>query len=747
MSGEGRQGFVTDAFDADKLPFYRIDFGAKLALPGAFLDQAGVPYDAPTRKSPSAYHATTIGQFALAHWNAFLRSREEAHREAFMTQARWLVGNEKRVKTDTAVWPIPYAWPDWHAPGPWLSGLTQGIAISVLVRAHRLTNEPVFLEVASRAARVFEHDILDGGVCSPLRGGAVFFEEVAVYPAGHILNGHLYGMLGLYDYLALSGDPRAEILIQPGIDGLKMLFDAFDTGYWSRYDLLHRHLAPPFYHALHVAQFRALAELGDSPRWASVAARWDAYQSRVPNLVRQFTARQVARGGRVLHRRMKSWLRRPGNSQETKGAERVLVPVTAFPITGGIRAVLEGVARLMAPAWHIEYLARHVGPHSGDLTIRRFGSRLASPWHFPSVWLYVLSGAGTLLGLLRQRRPCRLILSQDSVFTGAFSAVAGRMAGARVVCIEHGTVTFPYSAVYRKERLEALAGSSRALQLLARPQLAAYLLSLRLMARLVARIADHFLVAGDESEQVYVRKLGVHPYRITRWRFTIDADRYAPPDPAKRLQWRAEEGLSQDAIVVALIARLSPAKGLDVALPGIKGALSQLPAAVDGRVRIIIAGEGPLRRQVEANLHQYGLEKHCRLRGEVSEAEVIRLLGISDIFLYTSTRGTNYSMAVLEAMAAGCAVIASTEPVSNAELLSGGRGLAIPSGDPAAATEALVRTICDLPLCRRMGASARQYVIDHHDGTSLRRSLLRATYWSMDLSDPISVASGNSPAG
>ena len=111
---------------------------------------------------------------------------------------------------------------------------------------------------------------------------------------------------------------------------------------------------------------------------------------------------------------------------------------------------------------------------------------------------------------------------------------------------------------------------------------------------------------------------------------------------------------------------------------------------------------------------------------------MIELLGISDVFLYTSRRGTNFSMAVLEAMAAGCAVIATTEPVSNRELLAEGRGYAIPSEDAEAVAGALAAAVAD-PGREAMGRLARRHVAERHGAEELRRTLLRACFWSADL--------------
>ena len=109
---------------------------------------------------------------------------------------------------------MPFSVSDYNASAPWLSALTQGNAVSVLVRAYRLTHEEVFLQVARRAMRTFELDIRDGGVSTSIGEDGVFFEEFAVYPASHVLNGYILALFGLYDYADLTGDTRVAALIR-----------------------------------------------------------------------------------------------------------------------------------------------------------------------------------------------------------------------------------------------------------------------------------------------------------------------------------------------------------------------------------------------------------------------------------------------------------------------------------------------------------------------------------------------------
>jgi glycosyltransferase involved in cell wall biosynthesis len=395
-----------------------------------------------------------------------------------------------------------------------------------------------------------------------------------------------------------------------------------------------------------------------------------------------------------------------------------------------MRSVLAGVAQVMGDQWKMVYLTHHKGQRAEGLEIETFGRRVASPWYFPFVWLYCLAGGSKLFALLRRGPGYDLILPQDGVHSAAFAALVGKMAGVRVVCMDHGNVTLLDNPTFRSEVIGRIQGYPWYRRTAARLQLAFYRVSMRLLARIATRCADQFLVAGDEVEAVYRKNLGVHPARIIRYAYMLDADRFTPPGKEARAKVRAEQGIPKDAITITMINRLVPEKGLHLAIEGMAQALSAFPPDVRARVKVLIAGDGPSRSQIEADIGRHGLDSACRLWGEAAPSDVVALLAISDIFLYSGTRGTNYAMAVLEAMAAGCAVIATTSPFSNAKLLAEGRGIALPTEDVEQICEALVRLVNDPELCRQMGHLARNYVATQHNATMLKRVLMRTTHWS-----------------
>jgi glycosyltransferase involved in cell wall biosynthesis len=711
------------------LPRYPVDIARLLAIAEASLDAAGVPCSPPSGMQPAIYHPTTIAQYALAHWNAYLTTGAETHRATFVAQANWLVAHERPIAAEAGGWPVPVRWPGCSASGSRLSASAQGKGLSVLVRAFRLTGDDAFLRAAHCAVRSFELDILDGGVHAPVgEDGLLCFEEVAVYPAAHMLCGFIFALFGLYDYATLTGDERIVALIRRALATLHLLLAEYDTSYWTRCNLLHEQLATPAHHALHVSLLAALAKLSGCAHCAAVATRWAGYQRRWRSHFRYFATSRSAHYCHALGRQLRPLLFGARREAEQIVPAPICVPITAFPVAGGMRSVLAGVEQVMAAEWQMEYLARHSGPGAERFVMRLFGSGSAAPWQFPNVWLYVFAGWHSLTALLRQSHHYRLILPQDGVFTGAFAALAAKMAGVRVVCMDHGTVTLPYSHAYRAERLQMLVSRPWPSRLLVRLRFACYWPSLRLLARIAAHYTDHFLAAGDDVAETYQRRLGVHPRRITCFPFMVDVDRYTRPDLATRARRRAQHGIAADAVVITMVNRLAPEKGLAIALAGISQALAALPPDLKARVRVIIAGDGPLRPQVETDIRRYALEATCMLWGEATPEDVVLLLGISDIFLYTGTRGIN-SMAILEAMAAGCAVIASMEPRLIAKYLANGRGIALPAGSAAAVSGALIETINDPARRQQMGERAREYVAVHHSAMALKRALLRATYW------------------
>ena len=151
--------------------------------------------------------------------------------------------------------------------------MVQGLVISSLVRAHRITGDSRLLDLCLNATRVFETDIEHGGVRTT-EGDGVQYEEYPGFPLPRVLDGFLFSLLGLYDLWVETSAPHVFQLFTAGIAGLRRALPFWDyKGKWSWYGC-HGYLCPPQYNKLNGALLATLARLSDEPLLAEYAAAW-----------------------------------------------------------------------------------------------------------------------------------------------------------------------------------------------------------------------------------------------------------------------------------------------------------------------------------------------------------------------------------------------------------------------------------------------------------------------------------------
>src|SRR5262249_9062212 len=157
-----------------------------------------------------------------------------------------------------------------------------------------------------------------------------------------------------------------------------------------------------------------------------------------------------------------------------------------------------------------------------------------------------------------------------------FTGVVAKMAGIRVVCVDHGNLKDLFDPAAHEERRRTLRGQAPLKRMVSRLRLALYWPSLRVLAEGGTRTSDCFLPASDGMSALYRRRFGIPTHRITRFPFMVDVARYTPPTEDERAALRLQLGLPVDAIVVTLVNRLHPMKGVDVAVRALSEAQTLL---------------------------------------------------------------------------------------------------------------------------------------------------------------------------
>ena len=135
----------------------------------------------------------------------------------------------------------------------------------------------------------------------------------------------------------------------------------------------------------------------------------------------------------------------------------------------------------------------------------------------------------------------------------------------------------------------------------------------------------------------------------------------------------------------------------------------------DGGLRpaLYLAGAGSQRllRQTQSLAQRLGLNAQVRFLGNVSNLP--ERLAATQIFVL-STRWEGMPLALVEAMASGCACV-GTDVVGVREVIDQGHtGLLVPPGDARALADAMQRMLLDPGLAERLGAAARVQALKEH---------------------------------
>lgn len=280
--------------------------------------------------------------------------------------------------------------------------------------------------------------------------------------------------------------------------------------------------------------------------------------------------------------------------------------------------------------------------------------------------VYDARGVRGLLRLIALVRDFRPDVIHGYLFgANLFAALAGRLCGVPVVCVAKRNVD-----AFETPRQVAVQ-------------------------RLAHALATHVTAVSEEVAKSSMA-LGVPRARITVIENGVDVSRFdgragAPPADLPS----AAAGVPR----IGSVGCLAPRKDYGTLLE----ALARLAAA--GRVfQAVLVGDGPERAALAAHAAALGLADRVAFLGE--RGDVDRLLPAFDVFVLSS-REEGIPNALLEAMAAGRACVA-TRVGGNAEVLADGRtGWLVPPRDPAALAAALADALEHPAEAARRGAAAR----------------------------------------
>lgn len=230
-------------------------------------------------------------------------------------------------------------------------------------------------------------------------------------------------------------------------------------------------------------------------------------------------------------------------------------------------------------------------------------------------------------------------------------------------------------------------------------------LTYRLLDALGARLTHCTVAVSDPLGRYLTQRLRVPPSRL---RIIPNGIHLLPRVTAsERVALRAELGLSSAQAVVGTVGRLDPVKAYDRLLEAF-AAVVQEPASDGASPCLLVVGDGPERGALEQLAGRLGLRDRVRLLGWRTDAR--RLVAAMDLFVLSSdSEGT--SVALLEAMAAEVAVVATAVGGTPEVVGTSGAGLLVPPGDSAALAQSIRQLLMDPALRAQMGRIGRDRVL------------------------------------
>jgi len=225
----------------------------------------------------------------------------------------------------------------------------------------------------------------------------------------------------------------------------------------------------------------------------------------------------------------------------------------------------------------------------------------------------------------------------------------------------------------------------------------------QLLRRAYSPFVHRYVALSGQIESYLTDRVGVAAQRVERICNGVDTLRFRPAPTRQALSGSPfGEG---DVVIVGTVGRLQTVKDQLNLVRAVAIARGQDGAGE--RLRLLIAGDGPQRAEVEAEVAATGIGDITWLAGARSDVpEVMRAL---DIFaLPSQTEGI--SNTILEAMASGLPVVA-TEVGGNPELVVAEEtGALVPASNPMAMADRLMCYASDAALRHRHGAAGRKRV-------------------------------------
>ena len=211
-------------------------------------------------------------------------------------------------------------------------------------------------------------------------------------------------------------------------------------------------------------------------------------------------------------------------------------------------------------------------------------------------------------------------------------------------------------------------------------------------------MVDHHVCVSRDVANFSIERGGLRADKIKVIPNGVDVNRFAHAAPADL----SEFGIPADSTTIIFVGRLDEQKGPFILLAAVKQLLES-----QRNVHVLLVGEGPLRGRLETWVRDHGFGEKIHLIGW--RADVSALLKASEILVLPS-RWEGMPNVVLEAMAAGLAVVASEVEGTTEIIRNHQTGILVPPESPQDLSTILFLLLNDPKQVSSLGLAAQESV-------------------------------------
>lgn len=262
---------IQNDFASGKIGRYPISMDIKGKFCGT-LNLEGVP--AVTRGNQLITTPVMVALYGLGSNDLFLSTMDERYLQQLRLVLSWL--DRHRAPLGNGI-----GWPHTvnmdHLKAPWFSGLSQGLALSLLVRAYKIEQAECWRQLAFQTLLGFQVSVIEGGFSRSVKEGLIY-EEYPTFELDCVFNGMCAALIGLWEAWSSGLVLEAEPYFREGVKALGSYLPRFDYDGWSLYSLNQclgkPFIASPYYQRANGLMAQIIGLMADEPQFTEYGRRW-----------------------------------------------------------------------------------------------------------------------------------------------------------------------------------------------------------------------------------------------------------------------------------------------------------------------------------------------------------------------------------------------------------------------------------------------------------------------------------------